>query len=144
MLLTQRTSGNRKVRPSGFTLVELLAVMLILTVLLTLVVGGARLVTAHVYAEETKSSMKIIMSAISEYTQSTGSTPGSLGNLEGNSGAKELISKLGKKAWDGSKFFDAWGNEIVYSSNGGLGGGPGLTSGGPDGDTSTDEDNVRQ
>jgi prepilin-type N-terminal cleavage/methylation domain-containing protein len=144
MLFIPRTSTKRTLRPSGFTLVELLAVMLILTVLMTLVVGGSKLIFAYVYTEQTKSNMKIIMSAISEYQQSVGTVPASLSDLKSNPAAREQIEKLGEDVWDGTDFFDAWGKEIIYSATGGLAGAPGLTSGGPDGDTSTSEDNVRQ
>jgi len=144
-----RTCTNHAVRSGGFTLVELLAVMLILAILMTLVVGASRLIFADVYVKETKNNMAIIMSAIKEYRNATGNYPnqqGWVGHLTGNPASRKLIGKLGENVWSTTntdEFRDAWGNAIEYSPSGGLAGAPGLTSAGPDGDPDTEEDNVR-
>ena len=151
MSATPGTSRNHAVRSSGFTLIELLAVMLILAILMTLVVGASKLIFADVDVKETKNNMAIIMAAIKEYRRATGAYPsenGWVGALTGSDApvSRKLIGKLGENVWsttNADKFLDAWGNAIEYSLNGGLAGGPGLTSGGPDGDTSSDQDNVR-
>ena len=135
---------------SGFTLVELLAVMLILAILMTLVIGASKLIFTDVYVDETKAHMKIIMAAITQYRDAMGTYPNSQANLVGNLSSvpksRLLIGKLGENAWNPSnknEFLDAWGNPIHYSPSGGLAGTPGLTSAGPDGDIDTEEDNVR-
>jgi len=149
--MTPTTKTTRIVSPAGFTLVELLAVMLILAVLMTLVVGAAQIIFQDVYKDETKNSMNIIMSAIKEYRRSTGSLPPEgdaawVNALRNNAKSRALITNLDEKCWkasDNDEFKDAWGNPIKYSPSGGLAGAPGLTSGGPDGEISTEEDNVR-
>ena len=149
MSATPGTSRNHAVRSSGFTLIELLAVMLILAILMTLVVGASKLIFDDVDVKETKNNMAIIMAAIKEYRRTVGSYPienGWVVALTGNPASRKLIGKLGENVWsteNADKFLDAWGNAIEYSPNGGLAGAPGLTSGGPDGDTNSDQDNVR-
>ena len=149
MSITPGTSTNRAVRSSGFTLVELLAVMLILAILMTLVVGASRLIFSDVYVNETKSSMQIIMAAITEYREVAGKYPtasGWVSQLAATAKSRALIGNLGENVWSATnndEFRDAWGNAIHYSPSGGLAGAPGLTSGGPDGEIDTKEDNVR-
>ena len=149
MSATPGTSRNHAVRSGGFTLVELLAVMLILGILMALVLGASKLIFKDVYVEETKSNMAVIMTAIKAYRKATGSYPsqsGWVGQLAGNAESKKFIAKLGENVWKTTstgEFLDAWGNAIKYSPTGGLAGAPGLTSAGPDGDHGTEEDNVR-
>jgi general secretion pathway protein G len=151
--MTTRTSRTRTARTRGFTLVELLAVMLILAVLMTLVIGASKMLFNKIYVDETKNSMKIIMTALSQYYESTGDYPTQDANneawisqLAGNDKARAQITKLEKKVWNADnnrQFRDAWENPIVYKRTGGLAGAPGLISPGPDGDISTEDDNVR-
>ena len=148
--MTPRTNKTRIVRAGGFTLVELLAVMLILAVLMTLVLGASRLLFSSVYVDETKNTMNITMTAITEYYQVQKAYPAAGGNwvqlLITVPKSKALISKFDEKVWsvtDSNEIKDAWGNPIKYSPSGGLAGAPELISGGPDGDTATEEDNVR-
>ena len=150
------TTKNHAVRAGGFTLIELLAVMLILAILMTLVVGASKLIFTDVYVDETKNNMNIIMAAIVAYCESGGNYPTEdsgnkvwIGQLAGNAKSRALILNLPETVWNAdttenkTKFRDAWGNAIVYSSTGGLAGAPGLTSAGPDGDINTKQDNVR-
>jgi prepilin-type N-terminal cleavage/methylation domain-containing protein len=144
------TPTNRTSRAGGFTLVELLAVMLILGILMTLVIGVTWLIFRDTKIVETKTNMKIIMTAIMEYRKANGSFPTGqstlVSDLKSVAESKSQIAKLGKETWDPAdttSFRDSWGNAIVYSPIGGLGGGPKLTSPGPDGDINTEEDNVR-
>ncbi|MBL7221007.1 MAG: type II secretion system protein GspG [Phycisphaerae bacterium] len=150
MPVTPRTSTNRTVRSGGFTLIELLAVMLILTILVLLIGGVANRIFNHIYIDETKNSMKIIMSAIVEYRKVKPAYPTDQASLVSEltsvAECRALIGKLEEKVWSTTstnEFRDSWGNPIVYSPSGGLAGAPGLTSAGPDGDISTEEDNVR-
>ena len=143
------TTKNHAVRSSGFTLVELLAVMLILAILMTLVIGASKIIFTYVYVDETKNNMKIIMAAITMYreTQVDDLTNANLvDKLKAAPECKDLIGNLGKNVWSTANpntFRDAWGNAIRYEPSGGLAGTPGLTSPGPDGDINTTEDNVR-
>jgi len=151
--MTTRTCKTRTARTRGFTLVELLAVMLILAILMTLVIGASKLLFNKIYIDETKTSMKIIMTSLSEYYESTGDYPtqgasnqGWIDQLVNNDRARAQITKLDKKVWspeNNKQFRDAWENPIVYKRSGGLAGAPGLISPGPDGDISTEDDNVR-
>ena len=154
MSFTPGTSTtNRTRRSRGFTLIELLAVMLILAILMTLVVGAAKLIFNHVYTEETKTNMKIIMTAIAEYREIKLTYPPDQATLVEELStvvkSRAQIGKLPDTVWNAdtvenkAKFLDAWGNAIRYTPSGGLAGAPELTSGGPDGDLSTEEDNVR-
>ena len=143
------TSTNRAVRSRGFTLIELLAVMLILAILMTLIIGVSKLIFTHVYTNETKNNMKIIMAAITEYHKVKTEYPtknGWVTNLANVAESRALLIKLDENVWNrgsATKFHDSWGNEIEYYPTGGLAGAPGLTSPGPDGDINTEADNVR-
>ncbi|MDP6045375.1 MAG: type II secretion system protein GspG [Phycisphaerae bacterium] len=148
--MTTRTYKTNAVRTRGFTLVELLAVMLILTVLMTLVAGAAWLLFNDVYVDETKNTMNIAMTAITEYYQVNKAYPNSgdgwVTQLLTVPKSRALLAKFDKNIWsptDNTHLKDAWGNPIKYLQSGGLAGAPGLISGGPDGDTDTEEDNVR-
>jgi len=145
-----RTSTNRTARSRGFTLIELLAVMLILAILIALVVGVANRIFNHVNIKETQNSMKIIMSSIVEHYKVKSAYPTNqaslVSDLKSVEKCRALIKTLDDNVWNpasGYEFLDSWGKPIVYSPSGGLGGGPGLTSAGPDGDIATEEDNVR-
>lgn len=150
MPVTLGKPTNRNVRSGGFTLVELLAVMLILAILMTLVIGASKLIFSNVYIDETKGNMKVIMAAITQYREVKGKYPPSQATLVSElitvPKARTLIGNLGENVWhpeNKDEFRDSWGNAIVYSRTGGLAGTPGLTSAGPDGDIDTEEDNVR-
>jgi len=127
--------------------------MLILAVLMTLVIGVSQRLFKNVYIEETKASMKIIMTALTEYYDSTKTYPTQdsgnetwITQLRGNDRAMKQIAKLEEKVWsadNNKQFSDAWGNAIVYKRTGGLAGAPGLISPGADGDINTENDNVR-
>ncbi|MDP6634259.1 MAG: type II secretion system protein GspG [Phycisphaerae bacterium] len=150
MPITPRTSRKRPAGSSGFTLVELLAVMLILAILITLVLGASKLLFSDVHSTETQASMQVIMAAITAYHDVVKDYPAQtddwISQLASVQKSRDLIAKLGEKVWSAEnrkEFRDAWGNKIKYTRSGGLAGAPGLISGGPDGDHSTEEDNVR-
>jgi len=99
---------------------------------------------------DTKTSLILIMSAIEEYRKDTGSYPSEsawVGELKSNAKSRRLIGKLSESAWSAEnigEFRDMWGTAIKYSPGGGLAETPELTSAGPDGDMTTEEDNVRR
>ncbi len=150
MCIMPRTSKHRAARTRGFTLVELMAVMLILAILMTFVIGGAKLLTKDVYVKETKNTINIVMSAIKVYQEETKSLPAQggdwVGQLVSIDKSRAQIEKLDKKIWSASnnkEILDGWGKPIQYVSSEGLAGAADLISSGPDGDPSTEEDNVR-
>jgi len=57
--------------------------------------------------------------------------------------AKEKLRDLSQEAYDPPHFRDAYGNAMGYDADGGIGGGPVIISAGPDGDPSTETDNIR-
>ncbi|MDP6546031.1 MAG: type II secretion system protein [Phycisphaerae bacterium] len=136
-------------RLAGFTLVELLAVMLILAILTGLVGGAVWRLFPDVNETKTKNTMAVVTSAITEYHNATGDYPSQadwVGQLADTEESRKQIEKLAENVWsatNNNEFRDAWGNAIAYSPTGGPAGAPGLTSAGPDGDISTEEDNVR-
>lgn len=143
------TSRKPAAGSKAFTLIELLAVMMILGILMALVIGVAKYITRSSDIESTRSNMSIIMAAIREYRQDADKYPTSQADLVAELKSVEMsrkqIDKLAKYVWsaDNTEFLDAWGQPIVYSPTGGRAGAPGLTSPGPDGDIDTKEDNVR-
>ena len=145
--MTRETQQTR-FRTTGFTLVELLAVMLVLAIVTALVIWNSR-PTDGVLAKTTKANMQIIMTAILEYRQAREDYPpraGWVSELADTAESGKVIAQLGDNTWnatDNKEFLDAWGNAIAYTPDGGLGGSPSLTSAGPDGDIDTEGDNVR-
>ena len=143
------STARRRSRWAGFTLVELLAVMLILAILMTLAGGTLWRIFRDVRVEETKNNMQIIMAAITEYRRVKPEYPIAsawVSQLAATAESRALIGDLGENVWSAAnndEFRDAWGNAIAYSPSGGPAGAPGLTSGGPDGEIDTKEDNVR-
>ena len=139
-------------RSGGFTLIELLAVMLILGILMTLIIGATKMIFEKVYTDETKANMTIIMVAVRKYQEVQqdkeydGLTASNwVDQLKKAPESKALIKNLPESVWSvdkKSQFRDAWGNKMEFKPTGGLGGAPGLVSSGPDGDSSTKDDNV--
>jgi len=97
---------------------------------------------------ETRASMYIIMSAIEEYRKDTGNYPsesGWISELKANAESRKRMGILSESAWSAKnpdEFRDMWGTAIKYFPRGGLAETPELTSAGPDGDMTTEEDNV--
>ena len=104
----------------------------------------------HDPAEETKASLKRIMSAIEEFRKDTGNYPsesGWIGELKANAKSRRLIETLSESAWSAEnpdEFRDMWGAAIKYFPRGAMAETPELKSAGPDGDMTTEEDNVRR
>ena len=99
---------------------------------------------------DTEASLMLIMSAIEEYRKDTGNYPSEsdwISELKANAKSQKRIWILSENAWsveNPNEFRDGWGTSIEYSPNGRMGGGPVLTSAGPDGDMTTVEDNMRR
>lgn len=130
----------------GFTLVELLAVMLILAILVGLVVGVTGYATARTNRLHTLTIMDVVLEAIQAYYEDTNGCPASLAILVQNPEAQKVLANLDSETWKGKgsdKINDAYGSPLKYEETGGLGGCPALISGGPDGDSNTEDDNIR-
>ena len=154
---------RRRNRP-GFTLVEMLTVILVIAVLVTLVVGISSTIIRKANVERTKVTMTAVMSAVQAYQQANGQYPPPLTPTTDDTDNKILMTALLTDAQAGpiaSKLaddlkgtvpnaivVDGFGNTLKYLPDGGAGGTPVLISPGPDGDfgdtdTAKANDNIR-
>lgn len=164
-----RWTGDRRARRRGapgrheagaFTLVEMLAVILVIGILVTIVVGVAGRVISRAAEKRTLLNMESIMNAIQVYQEENGMypVPDQSGTyLEQNAELYELLKecdparkRLGQlsdtayKVFDPDTWFvDGFENPLRYHVTGGAGGAPYLESAGHDGDFSTSDDNIR-
>lgn len=155
---------NAKPNKNAFTLIEMLAVIVILSILLTLAIGVTDYVRTEAKIKQTRTTMDLVMTAIQVYYDEENDWP-SLYNsgssawehIEGpdseelmqalteNPKTKDMVSKLSKDSWEGltHPLNDSWGNEVFYYRQGGVGSTPLLISAGKDGViNSTDEDHA--
>jgi prepilin-type N-terminal cleavage/methylation domain-containing protein len=155
----------RPAHPSrwGFTLVELLLVMFILSVLVGLVVGVSWYVIEEGRKKETLSGQKRLMAAIDAYRKVTGSVPNVVykPDLMSSADPNQVMSLLLTCLRTGSPtgildvnsplyratlpflgdeshppitpITDAYGKSMLYLYDGGVGGKPVIVSAGPDG-----------
>lgn len=165
MRTKHETHAARPVRPSrwGFTLVELLLVMFILSVLVGLIVGVSWYVIEQGRKQETLSGQKRLMAAIDAYRKVTGSVPNVVykPDLTSSSDPTLVMSLLLTCLRTGSPTgildvnsplyratlpflgddshppitptTDAYGKSMLYLYDGGVGGKPVIVSAGPDG-----------
>lgn len=132
----------------GFTLIEALVVIVIIALLASLMVAITGALAARAQADEIRTDMGVIMTAIQAFYDETGaypteSPPGlALGDqLKGLLAAAERLASLEKTVFDGSgPFKDRYGNDIEYFRDRGPGGTPLLRSPGPDGEDDTADD----
>lgn len=160
----QRGAGRRamperycsaKHEQAGFTLTEMLAVILILVILVALVVGVSIYIQTEAAKKETLAYQTIIREAVQKYYESTGQWPpqtgasvaNRIGNLfdalKGNPAAKSVIVNLPIKAMGNRKFLDGFATVMDYKKSGGLGGTPVIISAGPDRSHATTADNIQ-
>ena len=143
------------VRSGGFTLVEMLVVLLIIAIVLAMGAGVATAIIERTDKEETKSRLSIVWEAISIYAEENGGDwPTSLNALASTEDKPwtDVLRRLPEdstKDCNGSQIVvkDRYGNALKYSPSGGFGGQPSLYSMGPDGkDTSVAEkkDDIRR
>lgn len=152
---------NRK----AFTLIELLAVILVISILVAVVVGVATQVIRKSAEDSTKLYMQIIIKAVSVYHEEYGAYPDLDPAGDDTARGAELYAKLwvtprcrerlsplppeAMLAPGGNRYFvDGYQNTLRYHSRG-LGGAPYLESCGGDGNFGSDaepeakEDNIR-
>ena len=70
---------SRPPRRRGFTMIELMIVLMILSFLVAMVVGIGNYVAEEQYRKQTREYQGIIMAAIQRFTQITGGAPGDSG-----------------------------------------------------------------
>lgn len=149
----------------AFTLIELLAVMLVIGILVTIVVGVASQVTRKQAQADTKQTMVIVMQAIDVYYEEYGAYPDLVPDPDDKVMGAELYTKLWSNtrcrqrllalnpkatlAPGGNAYLVDGFDEVLRYRSGGLGGTPYLESCGADADFGSDqepeakEDNIR-
>jgi len=147
-----RQSAPGRFGGRGFTMVELLVVLLILAILLGLVVGISKYVMAEAARKQTESVQSIVIHAATRYYETTTPSdyPGSDANgcrqlmttLYNHAPSKEVLRTLPNDAWAGSgqPLKDGFGEEMQYQKAGGRGGTPVLISKGADRQINTPDD----
>ncbi len=139
----------------AFTLVEMLAVILVIGILVTIVVGVSGRAIARAKEAKTKLFMGTITNAIGAYFEVNREWPQADENataddrsaqlfkdLLGCEASKLRLGVIGDVARKG-RFYDGYKQVIDYHHSGGAGGAAYLESAGPDGDYSTIDDNIR-
>ncbi len=137
-------------RRRGFTMIELMIVLMILSILVAMVVGIGNYVAEEQNRKQTRVYQEIILGAIDRYTHIHGSAPGGSGSdvsarirdlardLAKDPDCAEILTKLPKSAYSktvgGGTFSDAYGQELDWYPAGSMGNGPLLVSAGADGD----------
>jgi prepilin-type N-terminal cleavage/methylation domain-containing protein len=134
--------------PTGFTLVEMLAVILVIGILVAVVVGVAGNVIARASEDQTRENMATIMNAIDAYFEEKGEYPSERGstveqvnanlfndlnNCEKSKKRLGGLSRTAVRVTAGRHFQDGFDKVLKYHSTGGAGGRPYLESAGRDG-----------
>lgn len=133
------------VRSGGFTLVEMLVVLLIIAIVLAMGAGVATAIIERTDKEETKSRLSIVWEAINVYAEeNNGDWPTSLSDMASTEQKPwtDVLRRLPEdctRDCNGSQIIikDRYGNNLVYSQTGGMFGQPSLYSMGPDGKSGT-------
>ena len=154
--------------PKGFTLVELLAVILVIAILVAVVVGVSGRVMRKGAEEQTRLHMKVIMNAVSIYYEQYQAYPqfsgtnytdhntklyrlfwnsswGSEGSVKEKAREKatNILSSLPKEGVSGASFVDGFKQVMRYRYVGGDEPRAYLESPGADGNFDEKEDNIR-
>ena len=134
---TKRSAGG--LRRGAFTLVELLAVMLILAVLLALIVSITPYVRNAAAVRKTKIGLKIVGSALDVYFDAKGKYPDEdddivqlMNILANHPKTRHIVGALPKDVWGGKDhaLLDGWGMPVRYLWADGIGKKPVLISAG--------------
>jgi len=155
----------------GFTLIELMVAIFIISILIALVIGVGKYVYDESARRETESMQAIAMNAVEKFHEIANQYPrDSIGdpphteslaallhdlrgepieNIPESTSMRikevcgQILLEIPSDYFDGTTIKDAWGKQMDYKADGGLGGKPVLISPGPDGDMNTEEDNIR-
>ena len=136
-----RKQRNRYVR-RGFTMVELMAMLIIIGLLATLVVTKVATKIDQARLTTTKANLKILHSAVNQFKMDTGRFPTEeLGLLELIEQPTDVVN------WEPGGYLettelppDGWGNEFKYELNPESGKQFAIRSFGPDGEEGTEDD----
>jgi general secretion pathway protein G len=126
----------------GFTMVELMAVLIILGLLATLVVTKVASKIDQARITTTKANLKLLASAVNQFKMDTGRFPTE------DAGLKELIEQPSDvTTWEQGGYLettelpkDGWGHDFIYELNPESGKQFVIKSAGPDGEEGTDDD----
>ena len=134
-----------QVKTYGFTLIEALVVIVIIAILVSLAVSVIGALMIRTEADEIKTELRVIMTAIQAFYDEKGSYPDEaepLGDqLKAVPAALARLASLSKATFDGSSYLrDRYGNTIDYFREKGAGGTPVLRSSGADGIDDTKDD----
>jgi prepilin-type N-terminal cleavage/methylation domain-containing protein len=136
----------------GFTLTEMMAVMLIMTVLVLLVVGVSRKVQVTTAKSATRSYQAILKRALQAYYEDQKAYPDNsytddgaqlFLDLKNNEASERELRALPVSAMASNGFLDGFKKKMRYQKTSGIGGTPVVISAGPDKDFTTEKDNIR-
>lgn len=129
----------------AFTMVEMLAVLMILTILVALAVGVGVIVMAETKRKQTIATQQIVIEALQAYHDNNNNYPPEhitnddcsevMTALLADADANVLLKGLSSEAYAGvspAPLMDAYTKGMRYRGSGGLGGGPVLISSGKD------------
>ena len=130
-------------RRCGFTLVEMLTVLLILAIILALVVGISKHLMEEAARKQTEATQAVLVNAILKYKELTRSLPPNdnlypLCSAASPQEVRNIVSRLPKEqfTWDNTAQTatakDGWGQPMIYRPTGGRGGTFVILSKGPD------------
>jgi type II secretory pathway pseudopilin PulG len=140
---------SRKHAHAGFTMVEMLTVLVVLMILIGLVVGVGKYIYDDSLRKQTVTTMDVLNNALQAFYAANSNTyPGSAVSGAGvitalNAGGADVQARLNDLPKDAVKdgvLVDGFGRAISYDPTGGLGGRPVFISGGPDGTNGTPDD----
>ena len=111
--------NKRKKKSAGFTLVELMAVIIIVGLLFAVAAGNFMGKTDKARVTTTKMSLRVLSDAVLSFKMDTGVYPTEEDGLEAL-----IIEPAGVTGWDNHGYLesttvplDAWGNEFIYQRN---------------------------
>ncbi|MFP4106419.1 MAG: type II secretion system protein [Phycisphaerae bacterium] len=163
----KKRSADRRAR-RAFTIIELLAVLVIIGILVALAVAVSTYLMDRAQEDATRGTMELTLQALDAFYEKTGEYPPGDGGTDSGEvllewltgrtddypersapvkAAMGFLSRLPEDAIglaednSGQRIVDGWGNPIRYEKSG-VGNTPRLISAGPDGDFDTVEDNV--
>jgi general secretion pathway protein G len=110
---------RKRILRKGFTMVELMAVLVIIGLLATLVVTKVATKIDQARVTTTKANLKILHSAVNQFKMDTGRFPSEEGGL------KELVEQPSDVAnWEPGGYLettdipkDGWGNDFIYEQS---------------------------
>ena len=133
---------TRSRKPGGFTLIEILVVILIISILVALVASFTGVMISYSKAKGTQADLQVLLAAIRAFRDANDNYPNATDiamlrtQLEATPQARERLANLSEQAYPpdpGKDFLDQFGRALRYDMDGGKGGEPVLISAGPNG-----------